>query len=106
MNGKKYFGKMKEELIEQAARELCTNDRQEQWVKDFGTNCFIDGARWRIDAAWHEMSEKPNGLSVILVDFGGDTEEYSFGITLDGVESAKRWAYVDDLLPERKEDAE
>lgn len=36
---------MKEEQIEKAARDLCTSDRQEQWLKDFGTACFADGAQ-------------------------------------------------------------
>ena len=34
---------MKYEQIEKAARDLCTTDRQEQWLKDFGTSCFADG---------------------------------------------------------------
>ena len=65
---------------------------------------FMDGAQWRINSVWHNMNEKPNGMFVILADFG--QEEYSFGINLEGMESAKRWAYVSDLLPERKEEAE
>ena len=62
---------------------------------------FIAGAQWRINSVWHNMNEKPNGMFVILADFG--QEEYSLGINLEGMESAKRWAYVSDLLPERKE---
>lgn len=60
--------------------------------------------KWRINSVWHNMNEKPNGMFVILADFG--QEEYSLGINLEGMESAKRWAYVSDLLPERKEGAE
>lgn len=63
---------------------------------------FAEGANWSINSVWHNMNEKPNGMFVILADFG--QEEYSFGLTLDGIESAKRWAYVSDLLPERKEE--
>ena len=63
---------------------------------------FISGAQWRINSVWHNMNEKPNGMFVILADFG--QEEYSLGINLEGMESAKRWAYVSDLLPERKEE--
>jgi len=65
---------------------------------------FISGAQWRINSVWHNMNEKPNGMFVILADFG--QEEYSLGINLEGMESAKRWAYVSDLLPERKEETE
>ena len=57
---------MKEEQIEKAARDLCTTDRQEQWLKDFGTTCFADGARWRIEAAWHDRTDTPHGFALIL----------------------------------------
>ena len=93
---------MKIEDIEKAASELCTTEGQEEWLKDYGKYC--DGARWRINSVWHNMNEKPNGMFVILADFG--QEEYSLGINLEGMESAKRWAYVSDLLPERKEETE
>ena len=67
---------------------------------DFNEGFFV-GAQWRINSVWHNMNEKPNGMFVILADFG--QEEYSLGINLEGMESAKRWAYVSDLLPEKKE---
>ena len=67
-------------------------------------NGFMAGAEWRIDVVWHNMNEKPNGRFVILSDFG--QEEYSLGINLEGIESANRWAYISDLLPERKEETE
>ena len=65
-------------------------------------DAFLQGAKWRINSVWHDMNEKPNGIFAILADFG--QEKYSLGINLDGIESAKRWAYVSDLLPERKEE--
>ena len=95
---------MTREEIEKAASELCTTEGQEEWLKDYGKYCFMDGARWRINSVWHNMNEKPNGMFVILADFG--QEEYSLGINLEGMESATRWAYVSDLLPERKEETE
>ena len=73
------------------SKESCKAD-------DFGEG-FYYGAEWRINSVWHDMDEKPNGKSVILIDFGGDFEEYSLGINLDGAESAKRWAYISDLIP-------
>ena len=77
---------------------------KDEVLTDFGSSCFIEGAQWRINSVWHNMNEKPNGMFVILADFG--QEEYSLGINLEGLESAKRWAYVSDLLPERKEGTE
>lgn len=57
---------MKYEQIEKAARDLCTSDRQEQWLKDFGMACFTDGARWRIEAAWHDRTDTPSGFALVL----------------------------------------
>ena len=93
---------MTREQIENAALQRCAS--KDEVLTDFDTSCFMDGARWRINSVWHNMNEKPNGMFVILADFG--QEEYSLGINLEGMESAKRWAYVSDLLPERKEETE
>jgi len=75
---------------------------------------FMDGAEWRINSVWHDASEKPK--------FKGKVEKEMFmlfcnskkyGLMLisqdewdDFVERGMfhKWAYVDDLLPERKED--
>ena len=66
---------------------------------------FIAGADWRINSVWHDVKEKPNGMFVILIDFGTrlGAEEYSFGMTSEHLEGAIRWAYVADLLPSGKE---
>lgn len=79
-------------------------------------NGFMAGAHWRINSVWHDASEKPK--------FKGKVEKEMFmlfcnskkyGLMLisqdewdDFVERGMfhKWAYVDDLLPERKEDAE
>lgn len=80
-------------------------------IKKIGVSCFVDGAEWRINSVWHDASEKPENGRYILVDkeyriqavwkqyIGDDwlNDVNHFGIT--------RWAYVDDLLPERKEEA-
>lgn len=68
---------------------------------------FIAGADWRINSVWHDVEEKPNGMFVIIIDFGDEVgaEEYGLGVTADDLIGAKRWAYISDLLPERKEEA-
>lgn len=67
---------------------------------------FTAGADWRINSMWHDVQEKPNGMFVIIIDFGDEvgSEEYGLGVTSDDLNGAKRWAYVSDLLPERKEE--
>lgn len=72
---------------------------------------FTDGAEWRINSAWHSTDELPkrSGFLAVLMDNGiMETMYYSVGIgfhemTLKGYTS---WAYVYDLLPERKEETE
>ncbi len=94
---------MNRETIEKAI-DTRLDEPDNQWDGIFNSGYsrgFKEGAHWRINSVWHNMNEKPNGMFVILADFG--QEEYSFGLTLDGIESAKRWAYVSDLLPDRKE---
>lgn len=92
---------MKYEQIEKAARDLCTSDRQEQWLKDFGTACFANGALWRIEAAWHDRTDTPQGFALILSEDAYGTYDLQYTLTKD----TRRWAYVRDLLPEMEGDA-
>lgn len=75
-------------------------------VRDAIKTGFQYAVNWRIDSVWHDVSEKPNGMFVIIIDFGNevDAEEYGLGMTADDSNGAKRWAYISDLLPERKEE--
>ena len=107
---------MEKEKIERAAIELCTTEGQEEWVKDYGVSCFKDGARWRINSVWHDASEKPERNR----DFLYESARGWFGINnttkmarevypekwdrfVEGYDVI-RWVYIDDLLPERKEE--
>lgn len=85
---------MKEEQIEKAARDLCTTDRQEQWLKDFGTACFADGARWRINSVWHDRTDTPHGFALILSENADGTYDLQYTLAKD----TRRWAYVRDLI--------
>lgn len=101
---------MTREQIEQAAGEYSGS------VLGFKDNpvvmnkhkAFMDGAQWRINSVWHDASEEPNGMFVILIDFGTEIspEEFGLGLTAEDLNGARRWAYVSDLLSERKEEAE
>mgnify|MGYP000386827016 CR=1 FL=1 len=75
-------------------------------VRDAIKTGFQYAANWRIDSVWHDVSEKPNGMFVIIIDFGNEIspEEFGLGMTSDDLNGAKRWAYISDLLPERKEE--
>ena len=112
---------MEREKIERAAIELCTTEGQEEWVKDYGVSCFKDGARWHIDSAWHKPSaygeELTRDVEVIAktkrgyrfgkFDVVGYSNEYIGFVSTSSLEYALsdvlEYAYLDDLLPERKE---
>ena len=101
---------MKIEDIEKAASELCTTEGQEEWLKDYGKYCFMDGARWRINSVWHdlpnELPQKENTWILLELIFEGRLVYLPVEWVNDGDGAPKqaiRWAYIDDLLPERKE---
>lgn len=115
---------MEEERIERAAIELCTTEGQEEWLKDYGVLCFEDGARWRIDSAWHKPSDNgtelkrdveviaktKRGYSFGRFDVAGYFHEYVAFVSTSGLEYALSdvlgYAYLSDLLPgTRKEEA-
>ena len=70
---------------------------------------FRDGAQWRINSVWHSTDELPkySGFLAVLMSNGlMEIMYYSAGIgfhemTLKGY---VLWAYISDLLPERKEE--
>ena len=67
---------------------------------------FMDGAQWRINSVWHEISECKDVKRKILVEYkNGHFDALPDIRDLKGVEDlVARVAYVDDLLPERKEE--
>ena len=67
---------------------------------------FKAGAQWRINSVWHEISECKDVKRKILVEYkNGHFDALPDIRDLKGVEDlVARVAYVDDLLPERKEE--
>ena len=79
---------------------------------------FKNGAQWRINSVWHDASEVPEANKRVLVCFEDVIGEYVYyrirafkpnvlknwnmgNFSLDKV---LYWCYLDDLLPERKEE--
>ena len=113
---------MTREQIEKAAGEYSGN------VLGFKDNpvvmnkhkAFMDGAQWRINSVWHDASEEPEqedeSILVEYEDWGiecsdytvcDDIWDYRIRLKRDGADcTILRWAYMKDLIPERKEDAE
>ena len=70
---------------------------------------FMDGAQWRINSVWHDdISECKDVKRWIVVEYNNGYVDVLPDIRdLDGVKDlVVRVAYVDDLLPERKEETE
>lgn len=68
---------------------------------------FMDGAQWRINSVWHNASEKPNKNQLVLFECRktyGKGYSVNFGENYELMKNViVRWAYIIDLLPERKE---
>ena len=61
---------------------------------------FNAGADWRINSVWHDATEVPETLKLLLVE----NKEGSISLCRilakkSNTESWLRWAYIEDLLP-------
>ena len=70
---------------------------------------FIAGAQWRINSVWHDArKDVPKEFIPILVE----RDDFTFSVNMVGGNMTScplhwvHWAYVIDLLPERKEETE
>lgn len=107
---------MTRETIENAAKETLANEPIELQATKVGAfqRGFVAGAQWRINVVWHDMSEKPKDHKLVLIedDFCGESDysvwQAPFPNWKDSIIhfNSKRWAYIDDLLPEIKEETE
>ena len=105
---------MNRETIEKAADEFAEREYETNGVdRDYLHKGFYHGARWRINAAWHDAGEKPK--------FNGKVEETEFLVLREtgqcgriqagkddwddvvGLTKFVKWAYAADLLPDGKE---
>lgn len=106
---------MNKETIEKAAKAYAKDkyggDNAKQWAIaqiHAGRDGFIDGAQWRINSVWNDGTVSCQSKRKALVIFKNgnaavykDLRDLSYEMLWGEVE---RFAYVDDLLPERKED--
>ena len=109
---------MTREQIERAAMLSCAS--KDEVLTDFGSSCFIEGAQWRINSVWHDASEEPEqedeSILVEYEDWGiegsdytvcDDIWDYRTRLKRDGAYcTILRWAYIKDLIPERKKKTE
>lgn len=114
---------METKKIESAADKYAESATPSNCYGDFDQNAIAEaferGARWRINSAWHGLDELPVPDKTVIVEYVIDghaeyvfthlsenanvvTNEYGFCFYVDGGKIT-RWAYIDDLLPDRKE---
>lgn len=78
----------------------------------FAYKGFIAGARWRINSVWHDRAEKADTSKELILMYSNGSVRVTLlnpNLTFDGflsVDMFIKWAYVSDILPERKEGAE
>lgn len=101
---------MTREQIEKEAMEYAERIPQSDERREYSREDFIAGAQWRINAVWHNASEKPNKNQLVLFECRktyGKGYSVNFGENYELMKNViVRWAYIIDLLPERKEEAE
>ena len=113
---------MTREQIEKAAVEHAESIPQSDERKKYSREDFIAGAQWRINSVWHEPSaygeELKRNVEVIAktkrgyrfgqFDVVGCLHEYIAFVSSSSLEYALsdvlEYAYLKDLLPDRKED--
>ena len=100
---------MEREQIEKAAGEYSGSvlGFKDNPVVMNNHKAFMDGAEWRINSVWHDAKNAvPDRFRLVLVE--KDDEGFTLNIANGKMSSCpmfwKRWAYLDDLLPERKEE--
>ena len=93
---------MNRETIEKAAGIYIHQDQTAGLTRK---KAFMDGARWRINSAWHDaIKETPAAFSPVLaVHHSGRYSVNMLGEEETCPRAWEKWAYIDDLLPEGKE---
>ena len=100
---------MTREQIEKAI-DARLDEPDNQWDGIFNSGYsrgFTEGAQWRINSVWHNArKDVPKEFIPILVE----RDDFTFSVNMVGGNMTScplhwvHWAYVIDLLPERKEE--
>ncbi len=98
---------MNRETIEKAAKEYADSINMIYGSKDNIKEDFIAGAHWRINSVWHTDVKAGNTRRAIFVRFNNGLFNVFEDIRdLKGIEDLVwKFAYLDDLLPDGKEEA-
>ena len=108
---------MTKEQIEREANEFAEREYEVNSIdRDALSKGFFHGAQWCINSVWHDVSERPKFLrkeecvSFLLLRKNGGCDWFLLSKCDwdDFMDTGKfvKWAYIDDFLPERKEETE
>lgn len=99
---------MKKKYIEKIAKKQLKGIVPFEWDIGPFIEIFVKAAEWRINSVWHAMDEVQDGKRPYIVQYN---EEWKFAMFTKPIsipkEQAKsvfkRWAYMDDLIPDTEE---
>ena len=105
---------MNREQIEKAARSNALDDMSLVGLHEraIAMKHFANGAQWRINSVWHDRAEKADTSKELILMYSNGSVRVTLlnpNLTFDGflsVDMFIKWAYVSDLLPEKKEETE
>ena len=105
---------MNREQIEKAARSNALDDMSLVGLHEraIAMKHFANGAQWRINSVWHDRAEKADTSKELILMYSNGSVRVTLlnpSLTFDGflsVDMFIKWAYVSDILPERKEKTE
>lgn len=93
---------MKKEDIKKAAEEYAKEACRPLWRAGKEQVCMVDfmeGANWRVNAAWHNSTEKPQPGKLLLVNtIYGEYDLCYYGAYALW-NTVMTWAYMKDLTP-------
>jgi len=109
---------MTREQIEKEAMEYAERIPQSDERREYSREDFIAGAQWRINSVWHKPEEKPEANTRVLVCLETKINKLvylrirafkphvikNWNTGNSSMDNVLQWAYLDDLLPERKEE--
>lgn len=102
---------MTKEDIKKAATEYANEACRPLWRTGYEQVCMVDfmeGSKWRINSAWHDIKEMPENNRMILIIMQHDIPTVIGPDNTFFKEEIKdrhiqRWAYVEDLKPNTEE---
>ena len=124
---------MTREQIEKEAMEYAERIPQSDERREYSREDFIAGAQWRIKSVWHDMKKEVPQVygeycdsvypQIPCLVMGNLSTGYGYGVRYWNIieqcwddeecddyecdkDKIEEWAYLDDLLPERKEGTE